>query len=252
MNVPARICIILILAAGFAARGAEPSPTKVIAGAIAHTERSDQDRARDATSKPAQIMAFFGIAERMTILDLFSGGGYWAELFAHVVGKDGRIVAHTNAAYRNFSGKEADARLAGGRLSNVEVLHSEFDDLKLGRNRYDLIFIGLGYHDIYFHAPFWAQPGRDHFFGQLMTALKAGGTLAIIDHAAARGTRAAHAGTLHRIDEAFARTDIERAGFAFVKATDALRNPEDDHTLEVFDDTVRRQTDRFVYFFRKP
>jgi predicted methyltransferase len=37
-----------------------------------------------------------------------------------------------------------------------------------------------------------------------------------------------------------------------VKSGDMLRNPEDDHTLLVFDPKVRGKTDRFVLEFRKP
>jgi predicted methyltransferase len=31
-----------------------------------------------------------------------------------------------------------------------------------------------------------------------------------------------------------------------------LHNPADDHTLKVFDKTIRGHTDQFVYKFRKP
>jgi predicted methyltransferase len=247
-----KFCTSLMLVIAISLPAAGQTARDAIIGAVAHGERTEKDRVRDETSKPAEIIAFFEISPGMRILDLFSGGGYWSELFAHVVGAEGHVVAHTNTAYRNFSGKEADQRFSDHRLQNVEVLESEFNDLALGNASFDMIFIGLAYHDIYFHAPFWAQPGRDYFFSQLYKALKPGGTLAIIDHAAAPGTLAAQAGTLHRIDEEFARADIERAGFRFVKQTDALRNAADDHSIDVFDDTVRHKTDRFVFAFRKP
>jgi predicted methyltransferase len=38
----------------------------------------------------------------------------------------------------------------------------------------------------------------------------------------------------------------------FVKSSNALRNPSDDHNLLVFDPKVRGHTDRFVFEFRKP
>jgi len=44
----------------------------------------------------------------------------------------------------------------------------------------------------------------------------------------------------------------EYAGFNFFKQTDVLRNTADDHMVDVFDDTVRHKTDRFVFMFRKP
>jgi predicted methyltransferase len=34
--------------------------------------------------------------------------------------------------------------------------------------------------------------------------------------------------------------------------SDMLRNPADNHSLNVFDDQIRGKTDRFVLKFRKP
>ena len=180
-----------------------------------------------------------------------SGGGYWSELFSRAIGPSGKVVAHSNAAFRNFSGELADKRFADDRLSNLEVLLSEINDLQLGHERFDLIFLGLVYHDLYFHARFWPQPGHDYFLAQLHAALKPGGKLVVIDHAAAEGTGAKRAQDLHRIDKLFARRAIETRGFTFEAESQALVNADDDHTLSVFDDKIRRRTDRFVYRFAK-
>ena len=48
------------------------------------------------------------------------------------------------------------------------------------------------------------------------------------------------------------RQQVEAAGFEFVGESQILRNPNDDHTLPVFDPKIRRQTDQFVLRFRKP
>jgi predicted methyltransferase len=128
---------------------------------------------------------------------------------------------------------------------------SELDDLGLGHARYDLIFLALAYHDLYFNAEFWPQPGRDRFFLQVRAALKPDGTLVVIDHAAVPGSGARDAQLLHRIDEDYARRDIEAAGFELVAASDVLRNSHDDRRLEVFDPAIRHRTDRFVYRFRR-
>jgi len=56
----------------------------------------------------------------------------------------------------------------------------------------------------------------------------------------------------HRIDEAIVRSTVEAAGFVFDSESSILRNPEDDRTILVFDESIRRRTDRFVLLFRKP
>ena len=82
---------------------------------------------------------------------------------------------------------------------------------------------------------------------------KPGGTMAVVDHVANPGgdTRAV-VEALHRIDPATIRRDFEAAGFVFVGESDILRNPQDDHSKNVFDPSIRGHTDRVVYRFRRP
>jgi len=58
--------------------------------------------------------------------------------------------------------------------------------------------------------------------------------------------------TLHRIDPALVRKEVEAAGFKYEGETKVLANPADDHTKKVFDPAIRGHTDQFVYKFRKP
>ena len=48
------------------------------------------------------------------------------------------------------------------------------------------------------------------------------------------------------------KNELESAGFVFDGDSDVLRNPEDDHSKNVFDPEIRGKTDRFVMRFRKP
>ena len=243
------IAVVLLLVA--TATVAAEALSEHVKNVVEYDGRSERDQKRDQTSNPTEILTFAGIEPGMVVLDLFAGGGYWSELFSRAVGPSGKVVAHTNTAFRNFAGKLADARFADKRLANVDILLTEMNDLGLGRQRFDLIFIGLVYHDIYFHADFWPQPGRDYFLAQLYDALKPTGRLVIIDHVAKDGTGPTHAQSLHRIDKVFARKDIESGGFIFDAESAALVNANDNHTLDVFDDQIRRRTDRFVYKFKK-
>ena len=58
--------------------------------------------------------------------------------------------------------------------------------------------------------------------------------------------------TLHRIEGAALRRQVEAAGFVFEAETKVVANPDDDHSLNVFDPAIRGRTDQFVYRFRKP
>ena len=244
-------CCVLLALAGTAAAEV-PNGAAIIEQATDYPERWQRDLKRDLTDHPIEVLSFSGVAPGMQVLDLFSGNGYWSELFARVVGPNGRVVAHTNRAYRGFVGKLADRRFADGRVPRVRILVSELDDLELGRARFDLVFLALAYHDLYYHADYWPQPGRAHFFRQVLAALEPGGTLLVIDHAADSDTGTAAAQTLHRIDEQFARQDFVDAGFEYVAESDALRNNHDDRLRAVFDAEIRGRTDRFMIRFRRP
>ena len=57
---------------------------------------------------------------------------------------------------------------------------------------------------------------------------------------------------LHRIDPATVKAELTAAGFRFEEASDALRNPADNHTLGIGDPSLRGHTDRFIMKFTKP
>ena len=46
--------------------------------------------------------------------------------------------------------------------------------------------------------------------------------------------------------------DFERAGFVLDGQSDILRNPADDHNVNVFDAAIRGKTDRVIFRFKKP
>jgi len=83
-------------------------------------------------------------------------------------------------------------------------------------------------------------------------ALKPGGTYLVLDHVAAAGAAADVTETLHRIEPATVRREVEAAGFRFEGESTVLANPADPHTAGVFDTSIRGHTDQFIYKFRKP
>lgn len=221
--------------------------------AVANSNRTEADRNRDAGRKPAAIMDFFSIQPGMTVLDMFSGGGYYTEMLSYVVGTEGKVVAHTNAAYAQFVGEEATQRYSNERLPNVEIMVAENNELQLPENTFDAVMMVLAYHDIYWVSPEngWPEIDSTKLLAELYRGLKPGGTLAIVDHYAAAGSLRDSGGTLHRIDPAIVRDEIEAAGFVFDSSSEILRNADDDLSLHMGDPAVRGKTDRFVFRFRK-
>lgn len=246
--------ILLTTSWGSAVVAAQSSKT-AIEDAVARAGRSDADRQRDRTSEPVAVLSFFGLKPGMRVLDLLSGGGYYSEILSYAVGPEGEVVAHTSDIHEKYLGEEIARRYQDDRLPNIKRLISNPPDLKLPIETFDIVLMVMTYHDIYYVSesdPIHPRIERDRFFEQIRRSLKPGGTLAVVDHAARPGTGMESAQDLHRIDEEFARKDIESAGFLFDGESSVLRNPDDDRTMLVFDERIRRRTDRFVYRFVKP
>ncbi len=244
--------LIASLMLSLCATGAIAADRAAIEQAVAAPDRSAADRERDVTEKPVEVLAFFGVLPGMQVADIMSGGGYYSEILSHIAGPKGGVIAHNNAAYFDYSSKDANARFVGRDFPNVNRVNRELEDMGLGEGKLDLILMVMSYHDAYWIGEEWPKVDTDKFMQQLFAALKPGGIVAVVDHHAPAGSGITVIDKTHRIDAEFVKAEFARYKFVFDGETDLLRNPADDRTKVVFDESVRRKTDRFVYKFKKP
>jgi predicted methyltransferase len=201
------------------------------------------------------VLAFFGVAPGMTVLDVGAATGWYTEILARVVGRNGRVIAHNHPGARSTLPAEAfEARYGGNRLPNVEQVFVRHNDLRLPAGSLDVVLLSLVYHDTYWHRDGvdWGPIDRQALLESLREALKPGGVAGVVDHYAAAGKDPIESAmAAHRIDPAVVRRDFSAAGFVLDGESDALRTATDDHSLSVFDAAVAGRTDRFVLRFRK-
>lgn len=245
--------IALLGAAGCATTSTAVDPQAVVNAAIANPARTEADRERDQRDRPADILPLLGLQPGEAVVDLFAGGGYYSELIAGIVGPQGRVVLQNNAGYAKWVRSTLQERYIDNTVPPIEVLFSEVDDLGLELASFDAALMVMSYHDLYYFNPErgWNRTDVPAYFAQVRAALKPGGKLLIIDHAAPAGTGNTSVQELHRIDPGFARADIESNGFRFVTSSNALRKPDDPLTQNVFAKDIRGATDRFVMLFEK-
>ena len=225
-----------------------------IAQALDSPSRLEADVAKDDLRHPAEVLAFFEIKPGDHVLDLFSGGGYYTTIVSGVVGPEGSVTAHNNDAYLAYAKDELAQRSARGPQENVSSLISEANDLDLPAARYYAVLAVLTWHAFYYvDEPIgWPKIDSERMVETLCSTLKPGGVLGIVDHAAAAGSDVdATAQTLHRIDPARVKADLDNDCFEFEGEASFLRNTADDHSLSMSDESVRGRTDRFVFKFRR-
>jgi predicted methyltransferase len=220
--------------------------------ALANPTRLASDLVRDKRSQPEAILELLDIKAGDRVADIFAGGGYYSEIIGQVVTPGGEVLLHNNQAYISFVGEALTKRFDGRDLSGVQRHDREIDNLDLGEGSLDAAMIIMSYHDLYHTMDGWPAIDKADFMGQIVRALKPGGRFLIVDHNAAVGTGKDSAQVLHRIEESFARQDVESYGLKYARSSDALRNSADDYTAVVFAPGVRGKTDRFVLVFEKP
>jgi predicted methyltransferase len=221
--------------------------------AVANPARSDTDRKRDALDHPADILRLSGVKPGMQVADLLAGGGYYSELLSYVVGAKGHVLMLNNAAFDGWSASWPK-RVADDRLPNVEHRTIDLNEMNLGTGTLDAIFLVKVYHDLYWvdAGGEWPKVDVKSTLDQIVGALKPGGTLVIVDHSAKPDTGSSAATPLHRIDEAYAKQELESRGLKLAAHSDVLRRPDDKRDLLSYDGPGLNKTDRFVLVFRKP
>ena len=229
-----------------AAEVAVPGLRALLAGA----DRAEADQARDEGRRPADVVEFLGIGEGMRVLDLIAAGGYYTEVLSLAVGDDGHVVAHNTPGVLEFrdgaNEKAISARLAGDRLPNVTRLNKDFADLGPEDGLFDAAITALNFHDIYNRQ---GPEATAHVLQTIAGLLEPGAVLGIIDHI---GEAGADNAALHRIEISKVLETVEAAGLIVDSDSDLLRNEADDHSLFVFDESIRGQTDRFLLKIRTP
>ena len=89
---------------------------ELVQSALTSEDRQAGDADDDARRMPLEVLAFAGIEEGMTILEMEAGGGYYSEILSRAVGPNGRVIRQNPPAIFSFFSEDAEARLANNRL----------------------------------------------------------------------------------------------------------------------------------------
>ena len=187
-------------------------------------DRAPEDRKRDAQRKPAELLAFAGIAPGMHVADLGSGTGYTSELLARAVGPTGSVIAqdspHWDGAWMQKPWAE---RMKLPALAHTtHVMRGWNEPLPPDAHDLDVVTFVAAYHDVKAEKDDTAKLNAAVF-----AALKHGGTYIVIDNSAKPGSGTEACEPLHRIDEQVVRDEVVKAGFKLEGDSSFMRQPAD-------------------------
>jgi predicted methyltransferase len=224
--------------------------TAAMALAPAAMAQAPVDALTDPALKRAEVIAFIGLKPGDRVADIIAGR--FVRAFSQAVGPQGKVYAVEPAelvkahpaALAMLKGLTADPAYANVEVSSPPINAPALPD------KLDAVFIRQNYHDL--HDKFMGPADVPAFNRNVFAALKPGGVFVVLDHAAAAGSGLRDTDTLHRIDIAAVKSEVEAAGFVLDGESAVLANPADDHTKMVFDPAVRGHTDQFLLRFKKP
>lgn len=233
------------------ARAAEQTIPANIAAAVADPNRPEADRARDANRKPAECLAFAGVKPGDRVADIIPGTGYFTRLFSKAVGPKGYVYAYMPSNIDELYKKHGIPvpPPPNPNYPNVSYIHAPIERF-VTPEKLDVAWTSQNYHDL--HNKSFGAPDMNAVNKAIYDSLKPGGVFIVLDHAAEKGSGVRDTDTLHRIDAAAVKKEVESVGFKIVGESDVLRNPNDPHTAKVFDPSIRGKTDQFILKFRKP
>lgn len=217
---------------------AEADPA--LAAAVAGEWRAAEDRARDDARHPVESLAFWGLAPGMTILEVQPGGGWWTDILAPYARMTGGRFYVTGS---DLEDPELSDRARAGRAKQAEELaarselYGETGIVNWGARStpppagsFDFVLVARSFHG-------WMRSeGRvTKVLGDLYTALKPGGILAMEQHRANPGPQDP-AATSGYVTEAYLIEQVEAAGFKLAARSEINANPKDtkDHPFGVW------------------
>jgi predicted methyltransferase len=198
-------------------------------GVLAGEWRSDKNRARDQYRHPKQTLEFFGVNDHQTLIEIYPGGGWYAEILAPLLKDHGHYFAailkpkqSTGEAADDNRGIRGKFKSDPERFGGAQVV--EFDSMHpvLGApGSADVVLTFRNVHNM------TDEGSAQAMFKGFFDVLKPGGTLGVVDHRAAQGADPAKLKDTGYLPEAFVIKLATDAGFKLDAKSEINANPKD-------------------------
>ncbi|MCL1104113.1 methyltransferase [Shewanella algicola] len=208
-----------------------PQVNTALAKAVASEFRTAENKLRDNHRHPAETLAFFDIKPEQTVIELWPGGGWYAEILAPYLAEKGKYVAANfetepaadtkQTAYYKSAGLRFEKWVSDNKASVGNVQFVTLDPpakFSLGKdNSADHVLTFRNLHN-------WAMKGElEGVFKAAHDVLKVGGSFGVVEHRANIGM-AAESGYM---DENQMVELAKKYGFELTASSEINANPKD-------------------------
>jgi predicted methyltransferase len=220
--------VTTVLIAQSTAAFADEQITKLDA-LIAGPQRSEQNRIRDPYRHPFETLAFFGLRDDMTVVEIWPGSAaWWTEILAPYLADRGKFYAALPASAASDEARNGNAAFVV-KMMAAPAIYGKVTTTILDGDREaiapdgsaDLVLTFRNLHD-------WVPSGKaEPALRAMYRALKPGGILGIEDHRARADQPQDPQAKSGYLREDYTIALVERVGFKFLAKSEANANPKD-------------------------
>ncbi|MFS2316924.1 class I SAM-dependent methyltransferase [Maricaulis sp. D1M11] len=193
---------------------------------------------RDNWRNPAETLAFFEVDPASTVIEIWPGGGWYADVLAPWTAANGGtyIAAHFEADTESEYRRNSRTRFIENRADTA--LYGEIVMAEFGETTGELVEAGTADAVLSFrNVHNWMMGGwADKAFADFYTALKPGGVLGVVEHRLPETREQDPRAGSGYVHQAYVISMAEDAGFELVSASEINANPADtaDHPFGVW------------------
>ena len=247
--------------------------TTALQQAAQNPARTEANKARDQYRHPVETLAFFGVTPQSTVVEISPGGGWYTEILAPLLAKEGKYYAahfpaSSTSEYATRNLKAFKDKLASDPIYS-QVVVTEFSPLPNQQvapaNSADVVLTFRNLHNWYMQK---GEQGMIDAFASFYAALKPGGVLGVVEHRLPEDKKTADWLKSGYFPQSLAVELAQKAGFVLEESSEINANPKDtaDHpggvwtlppTLSQKEQDKEKylaigESDRMTLKFRKP
>jgi predicted methyltransferase len=224
LSIRSFIVVAAISAMAYATSSA--AADAALSAAVANPARAAGAVARDKARHPVEELTFFGISQKMNVVELWPGGGYWTDILGPYLTPSG----HYTVALPPSGGEEGSSAARfrkhiaaeNGRLGTIH-------ETTLGAGQFEIAPAGSADLVLTFrNLHNWMDDGyAEQALAACFTALKPGGILGIEEHRGRNDIPQDPKGENGYVRQDYAIAMAKKAGFVLVASSEINANPRD-------------------------